>query len=167
MSFRGSAGLILQIQQETTMSATLLRSTTYAAPRSATATSTDRPSRRAVIASRILTGIVALLLTLDAGVKLVRARAAIEGSVQLGFSPDQVFIIGVIAAVCLVLYLIPRTAPIGAVLWTGYFGGAIVTHFRVGNPLLTHVLSPIYISALIWGALYLRDPRVRAVVRKR
>jgi hypothetical protein len=149
------------------MSATLLRSTTYAAPRSTTATSTDRPSRRAVIAGRILTGIVALLLTLDAGVKLVRAKAAIEGSVQLGFSPDQVFIIGVIAAVCLVLYLIPRTAPIGAVLWTGYFGGAIVTHFRVGNPLLTHVLSPIYISALIWGSLYLRDPRVRAVLGKR
>jgi hypothetical protein len=168
MSFQGGPGLILQIQQETTMSATLLRSaTTYDAPRSTTRTSTNRPSRRAVITGRILTGIVALLLTLDAGVKLVRAKAAIEGSVQLGFSPDQVFIIGVIAAVCLVLYLIPRTAPIGAVLWTGYFGGAIVTHFRVGNPLLTHVLSPIYISALIWGSLYLRDPRVRAVLGKR
>jgi len=70
-------------------------------------------------------------------------------------------------AVWLVLYLIPRTAPLGAVLWTGYFGGAIVTHFRLGNPLLTHVLSPIYVSALIWGSLYLRDPRVRAVLGKR
>jgi hypothetical protein len=149
------------------MSATLLRSTTYEASRPTTRISIDRPSRRAVITGRILTGIVALLLALDAGIKLVRAKAAIEGSAQLGFSQDQVFVIGVIAAVCLVLYLVPRTAPLGAVLWTGYFGGAIVTHFRVGNPLLTHVLSPIYVSALIWGSLYLRDPRVRALLGKR
>jgi len=149
------------------MSATLLRSATTYDARPTSRTSTDRPSRRAVVAGRFLTGIVAVLLALDAGIKLVRAKAAIEGSAQLGFSPDQVFIIGVIAAVCLVLYLIPRSAPLGAVLWTGYFGGAIVTHFRVGNPLLTHVLSPIYISALIWGSLYLRDPRVRAVLGKR
>jgi hypothetical protein len=167
MSFRGSAGLILQIQQETTMSATLLRSATYDAPRSTTRTSTDLPSRRAVIAGRILTGIVAVLLTLDSAIKLVRAKAVIEGSAKLGFTGDQMFVIGVIAAVCLVLYLIPRTAPLGAVLWTGYFGGAIVTHLRVGDPLFTHILFPIYVAALIWGALYLRDPRVRAIVRKR
>ena len=149
------------------MSATLLRSASYdIAPRT-TSTPTARPSRRAVITGRILTGIVALLLTLDAGIKLVRAKAAVEGSAQLGFTPDQVFVIGVIAVVCLVVYLIPRTAPLGAVLWTGYFGGAIVTHLRVGNPLLTHILSPIYVSALIWGSLYLRDPRVRAVLGKR
>ena len=149
------------------MSATLLRSATYDIGPRRTSDTASRPSRRAVITGRILTGIVALLLTLDAGIKLVRAKAAVEGSAQLGFTPDQVFVIGVIAAVCLVLYLIPRTAPLGAVLWTGYFGGAIVTHFRVGNPLLTHVLSPIYVSALIWGGLYLRDPRVRAVLGKR
>jgi hypothetical protein len=148
------------------MSATLLRSATYAPVRSSSV-STSRPSRRSVIAGRIMTGVIALLLTLDAGVKLVRAKAAVEGSAQLGFTPDQVFVIGVIAAVCLVIYLIPRTAPLGAVLWTGYFGGAIVTHLRVGDPLLTHVLFPIYVSALIWGGLYLRDPRVRAVLGKR
>jgi len=149
------------------MSATLLRSATYDIGPRRTSDTASRPSRRAIITGRILTGIVALLLTLDAGIKLVRAKAAVEGSAQLGFTPDQVFVIGVIAAVCLVLYLIPRTAPLGAVLWTGYFGGAIVTHFRLGNPLLTHVLSPIYVSALIWGSLYLRDPRVRAVLGKR
>ena len=146
------------------MSATLLRPTSYEATRSATAAS--RPSRRSVIVGRVLTGIAAVLLAMDAGIKLALAKAAVEGSAQLGFTPQQVFIIGVIAAICLVLYLIPRTAPIGAVLWTGYFGGAIVTHFRLGNPLFTHVLFPIYVSILIWGSLYLRDPRVRAVVRK-
>jgi hypothetical protein len=150
------------------MSATLLRSATYAlAPVRSSYGSSVRPSRRSVIAGRIMTGFIALLLSLDAGVKLVRAKAAVEGSAQLGFTPDQLFVIGVIGAVCLVLYLIPRTAPIGALLWTGYFGGAIVTHFRVGDPLLTHTLFPIYVAALIWGGLYLRDPRVRAVVGKR
>jgi DoxX-like family len=149
-----------------TMSATLLRPTSYDPARSATTASRPSlPSRRSVIAGRVLTGIVAILLAMDAGIKLVLAKPAVEGSAALGFNPQQVFVIGVIAAVCLVLYLIPRTAPIGAVLWTGYFGGAIVTHFRLGNPLLTHVLPPIYVSILIWGSLYLRDPRVRSVVR--
>ena len=148
------------------MSATLLRPTSYEPARSATTSrSSFLPSRRSLIAGRVLTAIVALLLTLDAGIKLVGAKAAVEGSAQLGFTPQQVFVIGIIAAVCLVLYLIPRTAPIGAVLWTGYFGGALVTHFRLGNPLFTHILPPIYVSILIWGSLYLRDPRVRAVVR--
>ena len=147
------------------MSATLLRPTSYEPARSSTTSRTSLPSRRSVIAGRVLTGIVALLLTLDAAIKLVGAKAAVEGSAQLGFTPQQVFVIGIIAAVCLVLYLIPRTAPIGAVLWTGYFGGALVTHFRLGNPLFTHILPPIYVSILIWGSLYLRDPRVRAVVR--
>ena len=150
------------------MSATLLRSATYAAaPVRSSSASTIRPSRRSVIAGRIMTGIIALLLTLDVSAKLVRAQAVVDGSAKLGFTPDQMFVVGVIGAVCLVLYLIPRTAPIGALLWTGYFGGAIVTHFRLGNPLLTHVLSPIYVSALIWGGLYLRDLRVRAVLGKR
>src|SRR5215207_10538305 len=106
------------------MSATLLRSAAIDTTRSSTSVraSIARPSRRAVIAGRVLTGIAAVLLALDAGVKLAMAKPAIEGSAQLGFSPEQVFVIGVIATVCLVLYLIPRTAPIGAVLWTGYFG---------------------------------------------
>ena len=148
------------------MSATLLRPTSYQASNSsAVASRLSLPSRRSVIVGRVLTGIVALLLALDTGVKLALAKAAVEGSAQLGFTPQQVFIIGVIAAICLVLYLIPRTAPIGAVLWTGYFGGAILLHFRAGNPLFTHILPPIYVSILIWGSLYLRDPRVRAVVR--
>jgi hypothetical protein len=150
------------------MSATLLRSaTTYRTTSPTTSAQAYRPSRRTLIAGRVLTVIAAVLLTLDAGIKLVRAKPAIEGSAQLGFSPDQVFVIGVIAAVCLVLYLIPRTAPLGAVLWTGYFGGAIVTHFRLGQPLFTHILPPIYVAALIWGSLYLRDSRVRAVLGRR
>ena len=155
------------------MSATLLRSatlaaapTTYGPTSTSTRRSSERPSRRAVIAGRVITGIIAALLALDAGFKLVAAQSAAAASAQLGFTPDQVFVIGVIGAICLVLYLIPRVAPLGAVLWTGYLGGAIVTHFRVDNPLLTHTLFPIFVAALIWGGLYLRDPRVRAVLGK-
>ena len=148
------------------MSATLLRPTSYEPARSASTSSRlSLPSRRSVIVGRVLTGIVALLLAMDAGVKLMLAKPAVEGSAALGFTPQQVFVIGVIAAICLVLYLIPRTAPIGAVLWTGYFGGAILLHFRAHNPLFTHILPPIYVSILIWGSLFLRDPRVRAAVR--
>ena len=149
------------------MSATLLRSATSYRPSVSAPSSTvvNRPSRRAVIAGRILTGIVAVLLTLDAGIKLVRAKAAVEGSAQLGFTPDQVFVIGVIAAMCLVVYLIPRTAPLGAVLWTGYLGGAVATQLRVGNPLFSHVLFAVYVAALLWAGLYLRDARVRALVQ--
>ena len=148
------------------MSATLLRPTSYEPARSATSASRSTlPSRRSVIAGRVLTGIVGLLLAMDAGIKLALAKAAVDGSAQYGFNPQQVFVIGVIAAICLVLYLVPRTAPIGAVLWTGYFGGAILLHFRAGDPLFSHILPPIYVSILIWGSLYLRDPRVRAVVR--
>ena len=59
----------------------------------------------------------------------------------------------------------PRTAPLGAVLWTGYFGGAVATHLRLDEPLLSHTLFPIYVAAVVWGALYLRDARVRALLR--
>ena len=114
---------------------------------------------------RILTGIVVLFLSFDVAIKLARAKPAVEGTVQLGFAPHDVLTIGLIGLVCLVLYVVPRTAPIGAVLWTGYFGGAIATHLRLDNPLLTHTLGPIYVAALMWGALYLRDPRVRALLR--
>ena len=92
------------------MSATLLRPTSYQAAPSSAAPSL--PSRRSVIVGRVLTGIVALLLALDTGVKLALAKAAVEGSAQLGFTPQQVFIIGVIAAICLVLYLMRRRARI-------------------------------------------------------
>lgn len=147
------------------MSATLLRSATIGTVPTTYARPTTRPSRREVIAGRVLTTLVALFLTFDAGIKLVMAKPAVEGSAALGFTAQDVFVIGVIAAVCLVLYLIPRTAPLGAVLWTGYLGGAIVTNMRVHAPLLSHTLFPIYVAALIWGGLYLRDPRVRAVIR--
>ena len=116
-------------------------------------------------AGRILSGIAVLFLTFDMAIKLSMAKAAVEGTTQLGWQPHHLPILGAIQLVCLVVYLIPRTAPLGAVLWTGYLGGAIATHLRLDNPLFTHVLFPVYVAALLWGGLWLRDERVRAALK--
>ena len=141
------------------MSATLLASAPLAASPIADA------SARARWAGRVLSGIAVLFLVFDTTIKLVGVKEAVEGTVQLGYAPHHLPIIGLIEVACLVVYLVPRTAPLGAVLWTGYFGGAIATHLRLDNPLFTHVLFPIYVAALVWGGLYLRDARVRALLR--
>ena len=87
-----------------------------------------------------------------------------ESFQQLGYPMHLAPIIGIIELVCLAVYVIPRTSVLGAILFTGYLGGAIATHVRVGNPLFTHVLFPIYVAALLWGGLFLRDDRLRALI---
>jgi hypothetical protein len=131
-----------------------------------------RPAPVAVATSalwtgRVLSALGVLFLVFDTAIKLVGARAAVEGTVQLGFAQHQVLTIGLIELACLVLYLVPRTAVLGAVLFTGYFGGAIATHLRLGNPLFSHVLFPTYVAALLWVGLSLRDPRVRGMLGAR
>ena len=112
----------------------------------------------------VLTGLVVLFLTVDVGVKLVRHPMTLQGAADLGYPPHTAFIMGVLGAICLALYLVPRTAVLGAVLWTGYLGGAIATHLRVENPLFSHTLFPIYVAVLLWGGLALRDSRVFATL---
>ena len=113
-------------------------------------------SNKRVWASRILAALPIAFLTLDAVIKLARLAPAIKGTVQLGYQPSVVFGIGLVEIVCVLAYAIPRTAIVGAVLLTGYLGGAVATHVRVGDPLATHILAPLYIAAMIWGALLLR-----------
>jgi hypothetical protein len=113
---------------------------------------------------RSLSGFAVLFLTFDVAMKLFHTSAAVQGSTELGYSESSVGTIGVIELICLVVYLIPRTAVLGAVLFTGYLGGAIATHVRLDNPLFTHVLFPIYIAAFIWGGIYLRDRALHAVL---
>lgn len=113
---------------------------------------------------RVLSGLAVLFLAGDTVFKLVTSPEALQGTAELGWSPGAVFGIGVIELVCLVTYLIPRTAVLGAVLFTGYLGGAIATHLRIDNPLITHVLFPVYVAAFIWGGLFLRDRALRAVL---
>ena len=139
------------------MSATLLGSADLAPP-----AGTSTRSRRI---GYVLTGLAVLFLLFDTTIKLLMSREAVDGTVQLGWQAHHLPILGAIEVVCLLLYLVPRTAPIGALLWTGYLGGAIATHLRVDNPLFSHVLFPTYVAALIWGGLYFRDERVRNVLR--
>jgi len=120
-----------------------------------------------VSAGRILSGIAVLFLLFDAAMKVFKLPAAVDGTVQLGYPAGVLVPLGIIQIVCLILYLIPRVSPLGAVLWTGYLGGAVATHVRLGNPLFTHVLFPTYVATLLWVGLWLRDPRVRALLTPR
>ena len=114
--------------------------------------------------AHILFGLAVAFLLFDAGIKVLRLPPAIAGTVALGYSIDSVRTIGLLEITCLIVYIVPRTSLLGAILLTGYLGGAIASHMRLGHPLLTHVLFPTYIAALLWGGLYLRDNRLRALI---
>jgi hypothetical protein len=115
-------------------------------------------------AGYIVSGLPALMLLADALGKFVKPAPVVEGTTQLGYSESVILPLGIILLVSTVLYLIPRTAVLGAILLTGYLGGAVATHLRVGSPLPTHTLFPIYLGILIWLGLYLRDRRLRELV---
>ena len=121
-------------------------------------------AHKRTVASFILTALVALFLTVDTLVKILRLAPAIQATPDLGYPASAVAWIGVIELVCLVLYLIPRTSVLGAILLTGYLGGAIATHVRADSALFSQTLFPIYIALMFWGALYLREPRLRDLV---
>ncbi len=115
---------------------------------------------------RILFTFAILYLAFDAVVKVIQPAFVMTGMTQLGLRADQVFALGVICIVALVLYVIPRTAPFGALIWTGYLGGAVETNFRLHQPLFSATLTPVYLAIIMWAALYLRDARVRAVLAR-
>jgi hypothetical protein len=110
---------------------------------------------------RILSGIAVAFLIFDSVGKLLQVQPVIDGTRELGYPVGVIFGLGVTLASCVLVYVIPRTSVLGAVLLTGYLGGAVATHVRVGNPLLTHTLFPVYVAAFIWSGLMLRDVRLR------
>lgn len=111
----------------------------------------------------ILTGLATLFMTFDITIKLIDLQVVRDTLAQLGYPPELGRTIGVIELICLALYLNPRTSVLGAVLFTGVMGGAIATHIRVGDPLFSHVLFGVYLGAALWGGLWLRDARLRAL----
>ena len=123
-----------------------------------------RSARTAANVGHVCTGLAALFLAFDTVLKVLRLGPAVEGTIALGYPVDSVQWIGIIELVCLVLYLVPRTSVLGGLLLTGYLGGAIATHVRISSPLLTHTLFPVYVALLLWGGLYLREKRLRALV---
>lgn len=111
---------------------------------------------------RILSAVAVLFLLFDAAGKLLEVPPVVAGSTALGYPAAAVFTIGAIELLCVVAYAIPPVSVLGAVLLTGYLGGAIATHLRVQNPLFTHTLFPIYVALFVWGGLFLRDAGLRA-----
>jgi hypothetical protein len=113
---------------------------------------------------RTLTALFALfMLGASIAPKLLLMPIAEETMAQLGWPAGYAFLIGIIELVCLVLYLIPRTSMLGAVLMMGLLGGAIATQIRAGSPLFSHILFSVYLGLFMWGGLWLRDPRLRAL----
>lgn len=121
------------------------------------------PSRAAKITGWVLTGLVVAFLAFDTVLKLAQVPAALETSAALGFDAAAVFRLGVLELVLLVAYLVPATSVLGAVLWTGYLGGAIAIHASLGNPLFSHVLFPTYVGLMLWGGAWLRETRLQAL----
>ncbi len=121
---------------------------------------TDAPSKAARITGWIMTILPSLLFTFSGVMKLAHPPSLDEGFTHLQIPTTWAFGLGVLELSCLVIYLIPRTAVIGAILLTGYLGGAMLTHLRIGEPPVTHVIFGI----VIWGGLWLRDPRLRALM---
>ena len=123
-----------------------------------------RPSSAVRWTAWTLRGLGVAFMTFDVAIKLLQLPMAIEGTTVLGYQASAVFTIGLIQLLCLVLYVVPATSVFGAVLFTGYLGGAIATHLRLGNPLFSHVLFPIYVALFLWGGPYLQEPRLRALM---
>jgi DoxX-like family len=112
----------------------------------------------------VLSSIAILFLLVVSVGKVIRIPAAVEGTVQLGYSESSVRVIGVILLLCLILYVVPRTSVLGAILLTAYLGGVVATRLRLGNPLFSSTLLPVYVGLLVWGGLLLREDRLRALI---
>lgn len=121
-------------------------------------------SSRSLWGGRILSGLAILFLTFDGVIHILKISPVVEAFGQLGYPLSVAVALGIVELVCALLYAMPRTSILGAIMLTGYLGGAIATQVRVGAPLLSTALFPVYIALFVWGGLYLRDDRVRAMI---
>ena len=119
-------------------------------------------SKGTLWAGRIISGLPVLFLLLDGAMKLVKPAPVVEATVGLGYRESVIIPIGVVLIVCTILYLIPKTSVLGAILLTGYLGGAVATHVRTGESLFS-IVFPVIFGVLLWLGLYLRDTRLRAL----
>ena len=120
-------------------------------------------STTALWTGRVLSGLVIVFLLFDGAIKLIPLDVVVETSRQLGIPTNLAMTLGVLTLLGTLLYAYPRTSVLGAILLTGYLGGAIYVHVRAGSPLFSHTLFGVYLGILLWGGLYLRDERLRLI----
>ena len=126
-------------------------------------TEVSKPAR---ITGRVMSGVVILFLLFDGAIKLVPLPVVTETMDKMGWGASDMLArsLGIITIVCTLLYSVPPTSILGAILLTGYLGGAIASHLRIGSPLFTHTLFGLYLGLMVWGGLYLRDGNLRALL---
>jgi hypothetical protein len=120
-------------------------------------------SKKSLWAGRIASGLVVAFLLFDAVIHLMKPAPVVEAFAKLGFPLRLAVPLGIIELVCILLYMVPRTSILGAILLTGYLGGAIAVQLPTGNSLFGEVLFPVYVGAMVWGGIYLRDERLRSL----
>jgi hypothetical protein len=122
------------------------------------------PSKGSIWTGRVISALIVLFLLFDSVLKFMKPAPVVETFAHLGLSMSLANPLGIILIVCALLYAIPQTSILGAILLSGYLGGAVCTHLRAGDPLFSHILFPTYMGALLWLAIYLRDVRLRALI---
>jgi hypothetical protein len=120
-------------------------------------------SQKSLWTGRVLSTLATLFMTFDGVIHVLMPPMVVEGFTKAGFPVSTSRPLGIIELLCLALYLIPRTSVLGAVLLTGYLGGAVAVNVRMSMPLFGYVLFPIYVALFFWGGLYLRDDRLRSI----
>lgn len=125
---------------------------------------TSETSNVVLWTGRIMSGLVIAFMLLDGAMKLVPLDVVVTTSEQMGIPGSLARTLGIVGLICTMLYAVPRTSVLGAILLTGYLGGAIASHLRLGDPIFTHTLFGLYLGLLAWGGLYLRDARLRALI---
>ena len=123
-----------------------------------------RTSNKMIWAGRIMSALPVLFLLFDGTIHIMKLPAVVEGFAKAGFPISTAVPLGIIEIVCIILYAIPRTSVLGAILLTGYLGGAVATNVRQQLPMLGYVLFPVYVGVFLWGGLWLRDARVRSLI---
>jgi hypothetical protein len=128
------------------------------------ATQTASVSKKRLWVGRMMSAVVVLFLVFDAVLKFIKPAPVVEAFAHLGLPLGLAGGLGIVLLASTVLYAIPRTSVLGAILLTGYLGGAVASHLRVGDPLFSHILFPTYLGVLLWGGLFLRDDRLRVLI---
>jgi len=121
-------------------------------------------SKKMLWTGRIISAVVVLFLLFDSVIKFIKPAPVVEASAHLGLPDSLVVVLGIVLLACTAIYAIPRTSILGAILLTGYLGGAVATHLRIGDPLFSQALFPVYMGVLLWGGLFLREDRLRALI---